>query len=85
MQGKVLFQTPYGAREHRQPRAERPQGRARDRARRPPGQGCPVGRPPWPRREAQRGVAPFGACFFWFLFFARAKKRNLPWVSHPQV
>ena len=26
-----------------------------------------------------------GACFFWFLFFARAKKRNLPWVSHPQV
>jgi len=45
MQGKVLFQTPYGAREHRQPRAERPQGRARDRARRPPGQGGPVGRP----------------------------------------
>jgi hypothetical protein len=24
-------------------------------------------------------------CFFWLLFFAQAKKSNLPWVSHPQV
>jgi hypothetical protein len=36
--------------------------------------------------EKRKGysAAP-GRAFFWFLFFARAKKRNLPWVSHPQV
>jgi hypothetical protein len=31
-----------------------------------------------------RGEAT-GADFFWLLFFAQAKKSNLPWVSHPQV
>ena len=27
------------------------------------------------RREAQATFAPFGACFFWVLFFARAKRK----------
>src|SRR3989344_3108483 len=57
---KFCFQTPYGAPEHRKPRAERPKGSVRDHAGRPPGQGCPVGRPPRPRREAQGDVAPSG-------------------------
>ena len=26
-----------------------------------------------------------GVLSLWFLFFARAKKRNLPWVSHPRA
>jgi hypothetical protein len=36
-------------------------------------------------RGTEGDVARSGVCFFWFLFFAQAKKRNLPWVSHPQV
>ena len=35
-------------------------------------------------KRKEYSAAP-GRAFFWFLFFARAKKRNLPWVSHPQV
>ena len=37
------------------------------------------------RREPAKPARAPGRAFFWFLFFARAKKRNLPWVSHPQV
>jgi hypothetical protein len=37
------------------------------------------------RREPAKPACTPGRAFFWFLFFARAKKRNLPWVSHPQV
>jgi len=40
-------------------------------------------RDPKPRMRGE--VRHPGRAFFWFLFFARAKKRNLPWVSHPQV
>jgi hypothetical protein len=36
-------------------------------------------------RGTEEGVARSGVCFFWLLFFAQAKKSNLPWVSHPQV
>jgi hypothetical protein len=37
------------------------------------------------RREAQGAVAPSGACFFWVLFFARAKKSTSPAVREPQL
>ncbi len=37
------------------------------------------------RREAQGVVAPSGACFFWVLFFARAKKSTSPAVREPQL
>jgi hypothetical protein len=32
-----------------------------------------------PARDARLGQG------LWSLFFARAKKRDLPWVSHPQI
>jgi hypothetical protein len=39
-----------------------------------------------PLGRGTEGVfARSGVCFFWLLFFAQAKKSNLPWVSHPQV
>ena len=83
---RCVTQIPYGAPEHRKPRVVRPQGRARDRARRPPGQGCPVGRPPCPRREAQGEVAPSGACFLWFLsLHEQRKKPRVQGRSHPQL
>src|SRR3989344_6045719 len=37
------------------------------------------------RREAEGDVAPSGACFFWVLFFARAKKSTSPAVREPQL
>jgi hypothetical protein len=37
------------------------------------------------RREAQGAVAPSGCAFFSSLFFARAKKRDLPAVRKPQL
>jgi len=36
-------------------------------------------------RGTEEAFARSGVCFFWLLFFAQAKKSNLPWVSHPQV
>jgi hypothetical protein len=76
---------PYGAPEHRQALGERPQGRAPGSARLAHEGGSLVGpaRVPKPRNAGE--VRHPGRAFFWFLFFARAKKRNLPWVSHPQV
>jgi len=46
-----------------------------------------VGERPLGRGTEGTGVAGArsGVCFFWLLFFAQAKKSNLPWVSHPQV
>jgi hypothetical protein len=38
----------------------------------------------WGEERKGRSRAP-GRAFFWSLFFARAKKRDLPWVSHPQI
>ena len=71
-----FFPIPYGAPEHRKPRAERPQGRARDRARSPSAQGCAVGRPPCPRREAQGDVAPSGRPFLSSISFGRTKEMD---------
>ena len=80
MQGKVLFQTPYGAREHRQPRAERPQGRARDRERAHPAQGCAVCAPA-EATDRVRGPAMFagadsGARFLLVSFLCANKEKK---------
>jgi hypothetical protein len=44
----------------------------------------PYGRPAFgEKRSGDFGVS--GVCFFWLLFFARAKKSNPPAVREPQV
>src|SRR5512147_2304767 len=82
----VFFFSPYGAPEPRKALGERPEGVAHREVRDwPTRQEVSLGqrRDPKPRRRGS-GRHP-GRAFFWFLFFARAKKRNLRWVSHPQV
>ncbi len=82
-----FFKTPYGAPEPRKALGARPEwGADRDVCACPAATGIVASGQRGTQSRGGEGVfAPSGACFFWFLFFARAKKRNLPWVSHPQV
>ena len=73
---------PYGVPEHRKPLAERPQGRARDRARGPSGQGGPVGTPSSQRRVREGVVAPSGFAFLLVTFLWQGKEK-LPAVGQP--
>jgi hypothetical protein len=79
---------PVDAAEHRSRRRRRPpEGVRAGSAHAHAAQGGAVMRAPPSARSAGQPAGPAspGRAFFWSLFFARAKKSDLPWVSHPQV
>ena len=73
---------PYGAPEHRRTLAEYPKDCARDRAGRPPVQGCAVGRLSSQSRGCEGVVAPSGFAFLLVTFLWRGKEK-LPAVGQP--
>jgi hypothetical protein len=81
-----VFKTPYGAPEPRKALGERPQGRRqgclrlprRDRMSRRGSAGPKAA-------EARESLRHPGRAFFWFLFFARAKKETRPRCGEPQL
>ena len=80
---EVVGSTPRSARQVPQPHREFSSETVFEPEARFPAPGELVERPVG--RGTEEALARSGVCFFWILFFARAKKSNLPWVSHPQV